>query len=66
MAQRPNIPQRQSGKPSKLLTAMALIVTFSLPYFLVTHFAVKKTNNYTKHSVLLPKPIPLASPSHLK
>ncbi|HRD70973.1 MAG TPA: peptidoglycan DD-metalloendopeptidase family protein [Legionella sp.] len=55
MAQRPNIPKRQSGKPSKLLTACALVIAFSLPYLLVKNFSHHSSNDYTHQSLSLPK-----------
>lgn len=45
MAQRPNIAKRQSSKPSRLVMLFALIIAFSLPYFLVKNFAHHKKSN---------------------
>lgn len=48
MAQRPNIAKRQSNKPSRLVMIFALIIAFSLPYYLVKNFAhPKKTDTQT-------------------
>lgn len=56
MDQRQNIPKRHSDKtPSKLLMSFALIIAFSLPYFLVTNFSHHKKNNFNNKSISLPK-----------
>jgi murein DD-endopeptidase MepM/ murein hydrolase activator NlpD len=55
MAKRPNISKRQSGKPSKLVTVFALVIAFSLPYFLVKNFSHhKKSTEYTNKRISLP------------
>lgn len=54
MVKKPNTSNRQSGKPSKLLTAMALVIAFSLPYVLVKNFAHHKKNAYTRTEISLP------------
>lgn len=54
MAKRPNISKRQSGKPSKLLTVCALVIAFSLPYYLVKNFSKPKRTDYTHQSISLP------------
>lgn len=59
MDKRPNIPRqqiRQQKKPSKILMSFALVVAFSLPYFLVKHFSkTKNTADYTATSISLPR-----------
>ncbi|TAL60237.1 MAG: peptidase M24 [Legionella sp.] len=55
MDKRPNIRKRQSGKPSKLWMSIALVIAFSLPYFLVKNFSHRKHNDYTKQSITLPE-----------
>ncbi len=55
MDRKPRIAQRQHGKPSKLLMLIALVVAFSLPYFLVKNFSHKKKTDFTKHSISLPQ-----------
>jgi murein DD-endopeptidase MepM/ murein hydrolase activator NlpD len=55
MAKRPNISKRQSGKPSKLLTACALVIAFSLPYYLVKNFSQPKRTDYTHKTISLPE-----------
>lgn len=55
MDKRPNIPKRQSSKPSKLLMSFALVIAFSLPYFLVTNFSHHKNNEFNNKSISLPK-----------
>lgn len=55
MDKRPHIPKRQSGKPSKLLMSFALVVAFSLPYFLVNHFSHNKKIDVTNQKLSLPK-----------
>ncbi|MDI1351380.1 MAG: peptidoglycan DD-metalloendopeptidase family protein [bacterium] len=54
MAQRPNIPKRKSGKPSRLLMLCALVIACSLPYVLVKNFAHPKKNEETNQSLILP------------
>jgi murein DD-endopeptidase MepM/ murein hydrolase activator NlpD len=54
MDKRYNIPKRRSDKPSKILMSFALVIAFSLPYFLVTHFSHHKNNNITNRSIALP------------
>ncbi len=44
MDKRPNIPKKQSAKPSKIVMSCALVIAFSLPYFLVNHFSHSKKN----------------------
>lgn len=64
MDKRPNIPKQQSGNPSKILTAAALIIAFSLPYYLVNNFAHHKQKEDTQQIIALPKQtIPLAIPA---
>lgn len=56
MAKRPNISKRNSGKPSKLLTAFALVIAFSLPYYLVKNFSHRKQSpDFTSRTLSLPK-----------
>lgn len=55
MDKRPTNLQRQSGKPSKLLMSIALIIAFSLPYVLVKNFSHHKNDPYTQHSLSLPE-----------
>lgn len=55
MDRKPNIPKRKSGKPSKLLTAIALVIVFLLPYYLVKNFSQHKRNNYTNKTISLPR-----------
>lgn len=55
MDKRPNIPKRKSGKPSKLLMVIALMIAVSLPYFLVKHFSHRKNTDFTHQSISLPK-----------
>jgi murein DD-endopeptidase MepM/ murein hydrolase activator NlpD len=45
MAQRPKKSNQQSGKPSKLLMLLALIVALSIPYLLVKNFAHHEKND---------------------
>lgn len=45
MDKRPNIPEKQSAKPSKIVMSFALVIAFSLPYFLVNHFSHKKNDS---------------------
>jgi len=54
MDKRPRIPKRQSGKPSKLSMCCALVVAFSLPFFLVKNFSHHQVENYTTNPVSLP------------
>ena len=54
MDKRYNIPKRSSDKPSKILMSLALVIAFSLPYFLVTHFSHHKKINLTNKSIALP------------
>jgi murein DD-endopeptidase MepM/ murein hydrolase activator NlpD len=42
MSKRPHFSTRTSHKPSKLIMLFALFIAFSLPYFLVKHFARHK------------------------
>lgn len=55
MDKRPYINKRQSGKPSKLWMSVALIIAFSLPYFLVKNFSHHKHSDYTKQEIELPE-----------
>lgn len=55
MAKRPNISKRQSGKPSKLLTTFALVIAFSLPYYLIKNFSNNKKHDYTRKTISLPE-----------
>jgi murein DD-endopeptidase MepM/ murein hydrolase activator NlpD len=54
MAQKPNIPKRQSGNPSKLLMLFALVIAFSLPYVLVKNFSHQKKSDYTSQLISPP------------
>jgi murein DD-endopeptidase MepM/ murein hydrolase activator NlpD len=56
MAHKPNIPKRKPSKPSKLLMLFALIIAFSLPYFLVKNFAHHNKTDYMQQSLSLPDP----------
>lgn len=47
MAQRPNTSKQQSGKPSKFLMLLALIIAFFLPYLLVKNFSHHPQENDT-------------------
>ena len=59
MSQRPNTAIRQSGKPSRLVMIIALIIAFSLPYYLVKNFAhPKKTVTKDTIAITSPKPSP--------
>lgn len=53
MDKRNRIPKQQPAKPSKLLMSCALVVAFSLPYFLVSHFSPHKKNDYTNEETSL-------------
>jgi len=55
MDKRRHIPNRQSGKPSKLLMGCALIIALSLPYFLVKNFSHHINSGESMQSVSLPK-----------
>ena len=55
MDKKQNIPKRQTKNPSKLLMCFALVIAFSLPYFLVTHFSQHKKNDFTNKTLSLPK-----------
>ena len=55
MDRKPRISQRQNGKPSKLLMSIALLIAFSLPYFLVKNFSHRKHIDFTQHTISLPK-----------
>ena len=55
MDKKQNIPKRQTKNPSKLLMCFALVIAFSLPYFLVTHFSQHKRNDFTNKTLSLPK-----------
>lgn len=55
MDRKPRISQRQNRKPSKLLTSIALLIAFSLPYLLVKNFSHRKNNDFTRHTISLPK-----------
>ncbi|CAM2924260.1 peptidoglycan DD-metalloendopeptidase family protein [Legionella worsleiensis] len=55
MAKTPDISKRNTGKPSKLLTAFALVIVFSLPYYLVKNFSHHKKPEYTQRTLTLPK-----------
>ncbi len=54
MAKRPNISKRQSGKPSKLLAACALVIACTLPYYLIKNFSQPKKTDYTHKTISLP------------
>ncbi|KTD75708.1 peptidoglycan DD-metalloendopeptidase family protein [Legionella waltersii] len=47
MDKRPKNIKRKTGKPSKIVFIIALIVAFSLPYYLESHFS--KYNQITEH-----------------
>lgn len=55
MDRKPRISKRQHGKPSRLLTSIALLIAFSLPYFLVKNFSHRKKNDFIQHTISLPK-----------
>ena len=55
MDHKTNISSKNTAKPSKLLTIIALFIAVSLPFFLVKNFRHKQ-NNYTNQAVLLPQP----------
>lgn len=55
MDKRPNIPKQKPGKPSKLLTIGALVIAFSLPYFLVKNFSRSSSDDFTRKTISLPK-----------
>ncbi|MBA2650545.1 MAG: peptidoglycan DD-metalloendopeptidase family protein [Legionella sp.] len=46
---------KQSNKPSKFLMFLALIIAFSLPYYLVKNFSHHKKNGFTHQDVSLPR-----------
>ena len=53
MAQQPNISKRPSGKPSKIIMSVALVIAFSLPYILVKNFAHQEKSVMKVMSLLL-------------
>ncbi|KTD62283.1 peptidoglycan DD-metalloendopeptidase family protein [Legionella shakespearei] len=62
MDKRPNIPKRKAGKPSKLLTIGALVIAFSLPYFLVKNFSRNSSDDFTRKTISLPKLVETPAP----
>jgi murein DD-endopeptidase MepM/ murein hydrolase activator NlpD len=57
MDHRPHIQKRQSGKPSRLVMLLALIIAFSIPYLLVKNFAHHKESGLNETvSLSIPKP----------
>lgn len=56
MAQQPNISKRPSGKPSKIIMSVALVIAFSLPYILVKNFAHQEKSVDESHvTIALPQ-----------
>jgi len=55
MDKKPNIPKQKTGKSTKLLMIIPLIIVFSLLYFLVKTFSHHKKNDYTQQAISLPE-----------
>ncbi len=55
MDKKPYTRTRQSGKPSKLLMGLALVIALSLPYILVKNFSHSDHAPINRQAVLLPK-----------
>lgn len=53
---KPRVAPRPTGKkPSRLVTLIALLIAFSLPYLLVKHFSHRKHSDFTQQKISLPK-----------